>query len=347
MNTVFKFYFLAWALFSVGAAGLLGPELAKLPVKKPGAFWRRALLWGAGFLALLGLGSWGTNGYSSTAWLTLSLGFLVLSLILLPGMRRGPMRAAALALGVLPSAGILIGGFFSAQGGEGPLPALWMLPLVAFALGGTVWAMGGRGRFEAAPYLGTLLGLFLICAKYPFLAVESKVGQTLMNARPGKFPLRLDGLEYLETMPDRQIGTDFTAEDGAVLRHIREKVRTNEIILEAPGVDMYGGLSRMSIFSGLPTLLGWEYQVGQQRSGSAAQGLLGSHRALADLIYHTPDREQARRALESAGVGLIQVGRIERRRYPAESLAKFDGWLPEEFRVGETVLFRFNIEDEK
>ena len=51
----------------------------------------------------------------------------------------------------------------------------------------------------------------------------------------------------------------------------------------------------------------------------------------------------ARRLLDRYGVRYVFVGSLERKDYPAESLAKFERLGDEAFRSGDTVVYRLDL----
>ena len=84
-----------------------------------------------------------------------------------------------------------------------------------------------------------------------------------------------------------------------------------ETVVEAPGTEMYKGYNRFAIYTGLPTLLGWDYQVGQQL-GERTGGILQQRKLDASIIYG-PDAEAAKALLKKYRARWIVVGSIERR----------------------------------
>ncbi len=121
----------------------------------------------------------------------------------------------------------------------------------------------------------------------------------------------LDGLRYLEKKRP--------GEYRAVL-WLRRVIRGTPVVLEAQGPS-YQDFARISMMTGLPTVLGWEYHV--QQRGNPAQEI--SDRATAvKLIYSAPKTGTAEPLLRRYHVAYVYVGWLERQTYPAAGLAKFD-----------------------
>ena len=119
----------------------------------------------------------------------------------------------------------------------------------------------------------------------------------------------LDGLAYLERWRP--------GEYKAVI-WLRENVRGTPVILEAHGPS-YQDFGRISMYTGLPTVLGWDYHV-QQRGNTDTE----SRATAVQAIYTTPSAEVAEGLLRRYHVGYVYVGRLERVTYPPVGLTKFD-----------------------
>jgi len=121
----------------------------------------------------------------------------------------------------------------------------------------------------------------------------------------------LDGLRYLEeTRP---------GEYRAVL-WLRRTIRGTPVLLEAHG-DPYQDFSRISMLTGLPTVLGWEHHV-KQRGNPETEVV--ERREAVERIYSSREAASIERLLRRYHVGYVYVGWLERKTYPAEGLRKFD-----------------------
>ena len=105
----------------------------------------------------------------------------------------------------------------------------------------------------------------------------------------------------------RSFYTDFKAIDW-MNRNI-SGVRT---ILEAPG-DSYSDYGRISVATGLPTVIGWNNHEYLWRGGyEEVAARIGD----ADRIYTAEDEETARELVDKYGVEYIYIGALEYARYP-------------------------------
>jgi uncharacterized membrane protein len=184
----------------------------------------------------------------------------------------------------------------------------WMLLSVAGGVGGA-WALW-RTR-SSAPSAATLRRVaagacavvLLGALVYPLYAPFSRT-----NGFTGS--RTLDGEAYLRTSDPDLIGAA-----GWLERNL-PGVAT---ILEATG-DSYSEAGRVSALTGLPSVLGWQFDEVQERGSSAEV-----ERRAADIktIYTTADPGEAFRLLQRYGVQYVVVGRLERQMYGAAGMAKF------------------------
>jgi uncharacterized membrane protein len=123
----------------------------------------------------------------------------------------------------------------------------------------------------------------------------------------------IDGMKYMETIAQRQGSPrDFDKYDYQAMDWINKNLKEITPILEAPGFDMYSGVSRISIFTGMPTLVGWQYQVGQQSGRSEAT----SYGSTAAAIYSSLDPDFSKDAMKKHGIKYYYIGNIEKNLYP-------------------------------
>ncbi|MFC1847781.1 DUF2298 domain-containing protein [Chloroflexota bacterium] len=131
--------------------------------------------------------------------------------------------------------------------------------------------------------------------------------------------LTLDGLAYLETT---------NREDYEAIRWLNENVEGSKVILEAPG-EVYKYSSRVSAFTGLPTLLGW---AGWEVMWRGSWDIITERTFATDTIYRTTDDSEAEALLRKYDVVYIYVGMLEKERYGDQGLLKFSN-QPDRYKL--------------
>ena len=82
----------------------------------------------------------------------------------------------------------------------------------------------------------------------------------------------------------------------------------------------WGG--RVSVHTGLPTVIGWEWHQVQQRFDY--RWAIDERLNDVDLIYSTDSPEEAFKLLNKYDVKYVYVGELERLYYPMDGIRKFD-----------------------
>ena len=161
--------------------------------------------------------------------------------------------------------------------------------------------------------------------------------------------LVLAGLAYpvmaISTQGDRAHPTlDGTAwvaqqspDDDAAIRWLNENVQGAPVILEAPGQSYHSELSRVSAFTGLPTVLGWPGHELQWRGDFVEAG-----RREPDVkkIYTTREPGEALTLMTKYAISYVYVGPAERAMFPAYGLNKFEYMLDVAFQQGSVTIYR-------
>jgi streptogramin lyase len=119
----------------------------------------------------------------------------------------------------------------------------------------------------------------------------------------------LDGTAYLAS---------GRAEEAAAFDWLNSEVRGTPVIAEAQG-DSYREFARVSMNTGLPTLLGWDYHVHQR--GHEWPEIEERKTAVARL-YDPRNAQELRALLDRYGVAYVYVGDVERRTYGADVAAR-------------------------
>jgi len=123
----------------------------------------------------------------------------------------------------------------------------------------------------------------------------------------------LDGTAYLAL---------HEAHERAAFEWLNDTIEGIPVITEAYGPS-YQEYARVSMNTGLPTMLGWDYHVFQR-----AHPWADINRRKADLetLYTTDNKAAAMAILQKYHVSLVYVGPIERRRYAGGNLERFKEW---------------------
>ena len=183
-------------------------------------------------------------------------------------------------------------------------------------------AKSGSGRFGRIVFVGALFPLAVLSVTYPIHA-------SLMKAQASPVTGTLDGLAADRASRPTEV---------AVADWMRVRARRNAVVLEAPG-RAYSGDSRISTWTGIPTVVGWTQH---QELWRGAQEQISVRVADVDLAYKTNDLETLRAVFDRYGVTHVIFGDSERRRYGEEAEARFHKRFSAVFKVGTTSVFEVN-----
>jgi len=113
----------------------------------------------------------------------------------------------------------------------------------------------------------------------------------------------LDATAFMyETMP----------EDMEAIEWLNENVAGMPVVLEANG-DSYTAYQRVSVMTGLPTVLGWRTHEWLWKSD---EEMVKSREKIVKSIYCSTDEMEVRKLLKEYNVSYIYVGKLEREKFP-------------------------------
>jgi YYY domain-containing protein len=204
----------------------------------------------------------------------------------------------------------------------------WLLLGVSAAA--AAWLFVDQLKRESSPALRTLqrgwVGLAgLVVAAALLYSLGAILSRTDGLSRG---PRTLDGLAYVDNTP--------MASDLHLAEWLRANAGQHERIVEAPG-GQYSSGSRVSAWSGVPTVLGWR---GHEKQWGRNDATLAQREAAVETVYKTTSLEEALAILQQYGVTYIVVGTIERQTYPPGGLQKFEGGLQSVVSSGNSMLYR-------
>ena len=280
--------------------------------------------WAAGFV---------TVGFLSVA-LTLTAWPLVASLASedYPERRADVMALAMLAMALAIGIGVDL---IRVEGDIARMNTLFKYYLVAWLLfaasgayglwrGWTAYAnRGGLQRQLRWAVVGLVALVMAGTLVYPALATPVRI-----QDRFNPLPMTLDGTAWMPAAVYHP--PDWCAEqplkpielkwDYEAIRWLQDNVSGTPVVLEGHGTQ-YCWNTRMSQYTGLPTVLGWPWHQQQQRK----DGEIVRRRARdVATMYSTPSHDRALELLEQYRVSYIIVGALERGYYDSRGIAKFD-----------------------
>lgn len=163
-------------------------------------------------------------------------------------------------------------------------------------------------------------GLLLVaCFLYPLTATPKRISDRFENSTA----TTIDGTAYMQTSVYYDDGRPVTLSwDRQAIDWLQDHVIGIPTILEA-NTPLYRWGSRVSIYTGLPTVIGWDWHQKQQRSILPGQTI---DRRIEDVrtIYNSLDLAQTENLLNRYNVQFIYVGPLEQLYYDPNGLAKFD-----------------------
>lgn len=208
---------------------------------------------------------------------------------------------------------------------------VWVMLALASAY--LLWRMAHRKRiaiwrlpYRKQAWIGAVAILIVSASIFPIFGTQAR----LRDRFEGRVtPLTLDGTAYIDDTVYRDaegpidIATDFEG-----IEWLRANVSGSPIILEGV-TPTYRWGGRISIYTGLPTVVGWQWHQEQQRWDyrQSVSKRIGE----VERIYSTGTPEQALELIRKYNVQYVYVGQLERQYYTDEGIDRFDGALSDNF----------------
>jgi YYY domain-containing protein len=180
--------------------------------------------------------------------------------------------------------------------------------------------------------------LLFVAAMFPIMATRGKAVYRLPPQNGlDQLGVTLDGSQFMRYTPAYYEGYPVAMNldmDYQIIQWLLDNTEGSPVILEgiSDGV-LYKWGGRISIYTGLPSVVGWDWHQKQQRTFDPLPSLVAQRIANANNFYTTDDIEQAWRMLRHYDVSYVVVGSLENARYPTMGdLAKLQemvnrGWL--------------------
>ena len=166
-------------------------------------------------------------------------------------------------------------------------------------------------------WLSVLAVLAVGIAIYPVLGTQVRLRDRFQT-----LPLTLDGAAFMkQTVYHDQQGDMQLKYDYDAILWIQQNIQGSPVMLEG-STPSYRWGGRISIYTGLPSVVGWQWHQTQQRFDY--RGTVDQRIADVNLMYSTTSNQQALNLIQKYGVKYIYVGELERLYYPAQGIAKFE-----------------------
>ena len=184
------------------------------------------------------------------------------------------------------------------------LVTAWGPPWRNFSLGKGVWV--------------AVFALLLVSASiYPVLGTRARLADRFSTASGG-----LDGTQYMEVTVYRDAeGPIALRWDREAIDWLRANVQGTPVIAEG-NTPTYRWGSRVSVYTGFPGIVGWQWHQIQQRYDYEYE--VNRRIAQVHRLFTTASEEQALQILQEHDVSYVYVGKLERLYYPETGLSKFD-----------------------
>jgi YYY domain-containing protein len=154
-------------------------------------------------------------------------------------------------------------------------------------------------------------------------------------------PRGLDSMSFMQYAYYDDFGQRLDlSEDYRAIRWMQDNVQGSPVIVEA-NCSEYRWCTRFTIYTGLPSVVGWNWHQRQQRVFTYTW-VEGRVVEVGDF-YNAVDAELSRQFLEKYDVRYIVVGQLERAAYSPEGIGKFERlngrYWQEVYRDGNTTIY--------
>lgn len=320
----------AWDLYAL---------LVRCPTLAYSGAWVALALFGLAWLGLL---------FKGAHILALAAPLLLVAAALVFYRRAGPelrLQLTWVALGLALTAGVE---YVVIKGDVGRMNTVFKFYLQVWLLWGVVAGVAlahlsraSQGWKPRARRLWRWALALLVCAAalYPVCGTWGKV----RDRWDPTLPPGLDGMAYMTTARYDDQGVSMLLEhDRQAILWMQDHIAGSPVIAEA-NTPLYHWGGRISVYTGLPSIVGWDWHQKQQRAAYSGEVVDWRLQDVRDL-YNTTDISLARQILARYQVGYIYVGELEAAYYQPEGLRKFEAMVGADlaiaYREGPVTIYR-------
>lgn len=200
------------------------------------------------------------------------------------------------------------------------------------------WRMAWKFSLQTA-----LAVLFVGALLFPIMAGFDKITDRMAPDAPRT----LDGTTYMAYARHWEAEFELDlSEDYRAIRWMQENVSGSPVILEAHLGEYHWG-NRFTQYTGLPSVVGWNWHQRQQRALTPDTWVWDRVRSV-ENVYNSNNRAVVVDFLRKYNVRYIVVGQTERAVYSQVGLAKFENWngdlWQEVYRDGQTAIYEVRDE---
>ncbi len=173
---------------------------------------------------------------------------------------------------------------------------------------------------------------------FPIIASADKITDRISNT----VPITLDGMEYMRysSYSENNQIMDLN-QDYELIRWMQDNIKGTPIIIEA-NVPEYRWGNRITMYTGLPGVIGWNWHQRQQRAINPSDWVFKRVEDV-NAFYSATDISVAKELVDKYEVDYIVIGQLERIVYPTEGIDKFflnaNGFLELIYSSEDTNLF--------
>ena len=182
---------------------------------------------------------------------------------------------------------------------------------LAFAF---LWSIRNRWvKLLRISWYVSIFTLFSITISYTFLAANARSEFRFETTTP----LSLDGLEFMRYAKYWESDELFPLEpDYQIIQWLQNNVSGSPVIMEGRTYSSeYRWNGRIASFTGLPSVIGWQFHQQQQRTFTPMSELIQRRAANVTAFFTTPDIEDAIEILNAYEVKYIILGPLEHALY--------------------------------
>ena len=202
--------------------------------------------------------------------------------------------------------------------------ALWYLYQVKF-FQIRKWSSTGHANVVTKTTWMTILSiLFISSLIYPIWGTKARIADRFDSNQ-----VTLNGESFMTDVIHWENDTPMILQsDYDAIKWLRSNIKGSPTILEAQ-TDQYRWGSRISVYTGLPTVLGWPWHQEQQRGNYSY--IIRERANDISLAFSTPDPKQKLKIIDKYAIKYIIVGQLEKILYPSQGIDGFQFMLKQGF----------------